>query len=367
MQKEKQNKPGEEKKEGYVVVPNYFLREQVKILGIGPALLYLQLLSYCHKEKDIAWPTLTTLSNKLGISKNSLLSYRKILLEYGLIKKIVKRRTVQGNYQSNFYKITPIEGSAKIELRQVQILGGGSANIAPGVVQNLHPNNTNLNITNITTKREKDAAVAAVNFKKLKKEGEEKMQTPYNSKEHYTGQAIRERMAELDFKEEFVEKMLKEYSLKKIHEKLDLLMERKNIQNPAGWLRSALKNDYQGEEPAEQPSCPRSHPHLNPPPSKGEETRGIDSRFHGNDIKGSEDDKCRGTMHRALNESGIDPSSTENTNTPEQTSREAALKEIKLIQDNLSACISPVPSRKRAEVKKNVGVRFIEPAKLRGG
>jgi len=144
-------------------------------------------------------------------------------------------------------------------------------------------------------------------------------------------------------------------------------MERKNIQNPAGWLRSALKNDYQGEEPAEQPSCPRSHPHLNPPPSKGEETRGIDSRFHGNDIKGSEDDKCRGTMHRALNESGIDPSSTENTNTPEQISREAALKEIKLIQDNLSACISPVPSRKRAEVKKNVGVRFIEPAKLRGG
>ncbi|GAH51000.1 unnamed protein product, partial [marine sediment metagenome] len=56
MQKEKlnkQNKPGEEKKEGYVVVPNYFLREWVSKLGIGPALLYLQLLSYCHKEKDI--------------------------------------------------------------------------------------------------------------------------------------------------------------------------------------------------------------------------------------------------------------------------------------------------------------------------
>ena len=37
-------------------------------------------------------------------------------------------------------------------------MGEGSAKIAPGVVQNLHPNNTNLNITNITatTKREKD-------------------------------------------------------------------------------------------------------------------------------------------------------------------------------------------------------------------
>ncbi|MGB6606370.1 MAG: hypothetical protein WBF28_00990, partial [Atribacterota bacterium] len=93
------------------------------------------------------------------------------------------------------------------------------------LVSKRYPNNTNLNITNLTTttKREKDA-VAAVNFKKLKEEGEENMQ------------AIRERMAELDFKEGFVEKMLKEYSLKKIEEKLDLLMERKNIQSPAGWL-----------------------------------------------------------------------------------------------------------------------------------
>ncbi len=285
MQKEKQhkqNKPDEEKKEGYVVVPNYFLREWVSKLGVGPALLYLQLLSYCHKEKDIAWPTLATLSNKLGISKNSLLSYRKILLKYGLIKKIVKRRTAQGNYQSNFYKITPIEGGANIELRQVQILGGGSANIVPGVVQNLHPNNTNLNITNITTtKREKDAVVA-VNFKKLKEKGEEKMRAPYNSKEHYTGQALREQMAKLDFKEGFVEKMFKEYSLKKIEEKLDLLLERKNIQSPAGWLRAALKNDYRGEGQESQPVR-------------------IDSRFRGNDIKGSGNDKCRGTMHRALN------------------------------------------------------------------
>ena len=323
----KQNKPGEEKKEGYVVVPNYFLREWVSKLGIGPALLYLQLLSYCHKEKDIAWPTLTTLSNKLGISKNSLLSYRKILLKYGLIKKIIKRRAAQGNYQSNFYKITPIEGSANIELRQVQILGGGSANIAPGVVQNLHPNNTNLNITNLTTttKREKDA-VAAVNFKKLKEEGDlsecghaqakEKMQAPYNSKEHYTGQAIRERMVELDFKEEFIEKILKDYPPKKIEEKLDLLMERKNIKSPAGWLSAALKNDY-------------------PPPSREKtvssiEYREMDSRVHGNDIKGSEND--------------ID--------TPEWTPREEALKAIKLIQDNLSACISsPIPLEKKTRAR----------------
>ena len=248
MEREKpnnQNKLSQKTKEGYLIVPNYFLREWVKVLGIGPALLYLQLLSYCHKEKDIAWPSLTTLSRKLDISKNSLLSYRKILLKHGLIKKIIKRRAAQGNYQSNFYKITPIEGSANIELRQVQILGEGGANIAPGMVQNLHPNNTNLNTTNLTTttKREKDAV--AVNFKKLKEEGDV---SRYNAQAEEKMQAIRERMVKLDFKEVFIEKILKEYSTKKIDEKLDLLMERKNIQNPTGWLSAALKNDYRDEE-----------------------------------------------------------------------------------------------------------------------
>ena len=97
------------------------------------------------------------------------------------------------------------------------------------------------------------------------------MRAPYNSKEHYTGQAVKERMVKLDFKEEFIEKILKEYSTKKIEENLDLLLERKNIQNPAGWLRAALKKDYRGEE--EESQLVR-----------------IDSRFHGNDIKGSEND-----------------------------------------------------------------------------
>ncbi len=316
MEKERQNKqtkPGKEKKEGYVVVPNYFLREWVKVLGIGPALLYLQLLSYCHKEKDIAWPTLTTLSSKLGISKNSLLSYRKTLLKYGLIKKIIKRRTAQGNYQSNFYKVTPIEGGANIELRQVQILGEGSAKIAPGVVQNLHPNNTNLKHYQGNNNKETENAVAAVvNFKKLKEEGEERMRAPYSSKEkeHYTGQAIRERMVKLDFKEEFIEKILNEYPTKKIDEKLDLLMERKNIQSPAAWLMAALKNDYRDEG---QESQPTPHPHLNPPPQREEKL---------------------------------------------EVSREKDLKAIKLIQKNLSACIPPIPSGKRTRLRENVNKKL---------
>jgi hypothetical protein len=157
--------------------------------------------------------------------------------------------------------------------------------ITPNIGKKLPTNNTNLNsIKATTTNREKDAAVVAANFKKLKEKGEEKML------------AIREQMVELDFKEEFIEKILKEYSTKKIDEKLDLLMERKNIQKPAGWLRAALKNDYQvpeqerydEEEPLEQVSRQTPLSHLNSSPSRGKklrETIVIDSHLSPEDRK----------------------------------------------------------------------------------
>ena len=134
------------------------------------------------------------------------------------------------------------------------------------IVQNLHPNNNNINNTNRTTTKREDVVV---DFKKLKEEGEEKMLV------------IKEQLRDLDFEGKFIEQLLKDYPPRKIEEKLDLLMERRNIQNPAGWLMAALKNDYQDveeerydEEPIEQES----------PPLK------IDSRFRGNDIRGCRND-----------------------------------------------------------------------------
>ena len=363
----KQNKPGEEKKEGYVVVPNYFLRKWVKVLGVGPALLYLQLLSYCHKEKDIAWPTIDSLCQEMGIAKTTLLRYQNTLSRFGLIKNISRSKSTTGHYKNNVYQIIPLEKlpkhpdpgkiinfvGSKMKPDWYQNDTSIGSNMILSLVSNRYPNNTNLNITNITTtKREKDAVVS-VDFKKLKEKGdlsacnaqaEEKIHAPYNSKEHYTGQAIREQLEDLNLKEEFIEKMLKEYSVKKIEEKLDLLMEMKNIQRPAGWLMAALKNDYLGEEQESQP-----HPHLNPPHSKGEETRGIDSRFRGNDI-------IPNVIANDRRECG-NP-----VNTPEWTSTEKALEAIKLIQDNLSACMSPLLSGKRTRARENVGVGFIRPA-----
>jgi len=270
MQRENQNKqskPGEERKEGYVVVPNYFLREWVRVLGVGPVVLYQELLTYCHKEKYIAWPTIDSLCKQMGIAKTTLLRYQNTLIRFGLIKNIRRGKSTTGHYRNNIYQVISLEELSRHPDpgKIIDFVGSKmkpdwyqndtciGSNMKLSLVSKRYPNNTNLNITNITTtttKREKDA-VAAVNFKKLKEKGEENMQ------------AIRERMAELDFKEEFIEKILKDYPPKKIEEKLDLLMERKNIQSPAGWLNAALKNDYRGEKPESQ-SAP--HPHLNPPP-----------------------------------------------------------------------------------------------------
>jgi hypothetical protein len=174
------------------------------------------------------------------------------------------------------------------------------SNLKLSLVSNCYPNNNNPNNNNITTTKEgKDAVVVVVDFKKIKEKGEEKMM------------AMKERMVELDFKEELIEKILKEFSTRKIEEKLDLLIEKRNIQNPAGWLVAALKNDYQDVE---------------------------QERYKEKPAEGS------GNL----------------VNTPEPISREKALEAIRLIQDNLTNCTSPLPSGKSTGVRENVNQKLID-------
>jgi len=317
MEKEKQNKqnkPGKEKKEGYVVVPNYFLKKWVRVLGVGPVVLYQELLTYCHKEKYIAWPTINSLCEQMGIAKTTLFRYQNTLVKFGLIKNIRRGKSTTGHYRNNIYQITPLEelsghpdpgkiidfvgSKMKPDRYQNDTYVGSKMKLS--LVSKRYPNNTNLNITNSTAANgEKDAVAAVVNFKKLKEKGEEKMR------------AVRERMADLDFKEEFMEKILKEYSTKKIEEKLDLLMERRNIKNPAGWLRAALKNDY-----------PIPHPHLNPPPSRGRKNKGLIPRSTGGRKNKGLEGEGQGEGDKIL-------------------STEEAAKRFKLLKEKLMAMKSP--------------------------
>lgn len=322
MEEEKQNEQYEPSNYSFTMVPDYFFRKLIKVMGAIPSMVYLSLLSYCHKKKYIAWPSLNTMSQEMGMAKTTIIRNLNILIKLNFIKNIARDKSFKNYCPHNVYQITPPEkiflshfsdaknnagGSVTLPSRFQNATDSGSGTI-PQVVAERYPNNNNLNNTNTTTtKREKDAVVAAANFKKLKEKGEERMQT------------VREQLRDLDMEGKFIEQLLKDYPTRKIEEKLDLLMERRNIKSPAGWLMAALKNDYRGEEQERYDEPAEESGNL----------------------------KCRGTMHRTLKESGqMNSSFIENTDVPKEVSREKALEAIKLIQDNLSACISPIPGEK---------------------
>lgn len=234
MEKEKLNNRNLPPKEGYIIISNSFFKEWTGVLGGGPILLYLELLTYCHKDKDTAWPTLKTLSRGLHKSTKSITRHHRKLVKAGLIKKVVKSKVASGNYKRNVYQLVHPDGTKKSLNRGTFVPYIGDKNV-PNLGTKCPLNNTNKqNQYNNRNCGKKLPAVAVID--KLKEEGEEKMK------------AIREQLLSLDFKESFIEKLLKDYPAEKIKEKLELLMEKKNIINPTGWLMAALKYDYQNPE-----------------------------------------------------------------------------------------------------------------------
>jgi hypothetical protein len=226
MEKEKSNNQNKISNQGYVIVPNYFFREWIKVLGGGPALLYLELLTYCHQEKDIVWPTLESLSKKMQLTPKTITKYQQILVKFDLIKKLNKRKTASGNYRRNIYRITPLD-------REKDTLPLGK--IFPSLEEKFTPNlgkNLPINNNNIKHYQYNNNQGVVADFIKLKEEERRKR--------------IKEDLTGLDLKASFIEKLLKDFPLDKIEEKLELLKEKKHIINPAGWLLAALKNDYQG-------------------------------------------------------------------------------------------------------------------------
>ena len=102
MEKEKQNNQSKSPKYSFTTISDYFLDEWSGVVGVGPTSLYLHLLKYCYKEKNLAWPTLKTLSKKMGVSERTLIRYRKTLLKYGFIQNIFKRNST---FRNNIYQM----------------------------------------------------------------------------------------------------------------------------------------------------------------------------------------------------------------------------------------------------------------------
>lgn len=109
MEEEIGNDEGNGSKSGFVMINNIFLNYWSGIIGAGPSVLYMDLLSYCYGKKTHAWPSVGTLAKDLGITKNSVRKYREVLIKFGLIKKMYNRRLPDGNHQTNVYEMVRSE------------------------------------------------------------------------------------------------------------------------------------------------------------------------------------------------------------------------------------------------------------------
>ncbi|MGB6371353.1 MAG: helix-turn-helix domain-containing protein [Atribacterota bacterium] len=196
----------------YTTIQDYFLAHWVNTIGLGPAMLYLQLLSYCHKGKDIAWPSIKTLNKRMGTTTKTLIRYRNTLMEYGLIKKIIKQKFSTGGYDHNLYQIVLLD----------------KENILYPPVEKLP--------------EEKEEIISGIAEKFSFQDNPKKVDT--DSKKSLKTERIKEELEKLNLDKKSIDKIILNYSLEDIEGKINLLRIKRNVINPAGWLITALQANY---------------------------------------------------------------------------------------------------------------------------
>ena len=210
------------KTNSYTTIQDYFLAHWVNIIGLGPTVLYLQLLSYCHKGKDIAWPSIQTLNKRMGTTTKTLIKYRNTLLEYGLIKKILKQKSSSGGYDHNLYQIVLLD-KENILYPPKEKLPEENEEIISGISEEFpYSNQDNPN------------KIVSDNKKSLKTE------------------RIKEELEKLNMDKKSIYKTILNYSLEDIEKKIDFLRIKRNVINPAGWLIAALKANYLNPESSKE-------------------------------------------------------------------------------------------------------------------
>ncbi len=202
----------------YTLIQDYFLVHWVSTIGLGPTVLYLQLLSYCHKGKDTAWPSIQTLNKRMGTTTKTLIKYRNTLLEYGLIKKIVKQISYSGGYDHNLYQMVLLD-KEHILYPPAEKLPEENVKVISGIAKESPSSNQD-------------------NPKKVIIDNKESLKT----------ERIKEELEKLNLDKKSIDKIILNYSLEDIEEKLNLLKIKRNIINPGGWLIIALQANYLNPE-----------------------------------------------------------------------------------------------------------------------
>lgn len=108
---------------------------------------YAVIVRHANRDTQSAFPSLTTLAEKVGCGRKKIVQCIKSLDEKGYIQK-VNRKDEQGNNLSNIYYVLPTPS-----VSEKPVVSEGNQGSVPeklGVVSEGNTNNTNLNNTNLT-------------------------------------------------------------------------------------------------------------------------------------------------------------------------------------------------------------------------
>lgn len=108
---------------------------------------YAVIVRHANRDTQSAFPSLTTLTEKVGCGRKKIVQCIKSLEEKGYIQK-VNRKDEQGNNLSNIYYVLPTPSVS--EKLVVSEGNQGSVSEKLGVVSEGNTNNTNFNNTNLT-------------------------------------------------------------------------------------------------------------------------------------------------------------------------------------------------------------------------
>ncbi len=97
-------------------------------IGAYGLAVYMALARYADRHGD-CYPSLRTLSRKLGVSRPTVVKTLKKLEECGLIS-ITPRATARGDFTSNMYALLPIDPAEVLNTR-IGLAGGGSSTEPP--------------------------------------------------------------------------------------------------------------------------------------------------------------------------------------------------------------------------------------------
>lgn len=127
-------------------IDNNLLKGWAKSLGPTPVAVYACLCMYTSESQGTCYPSITTISELLGISRTTVIAAIKKLED----SAIIEVEHSHGEGKSNTYTILPLSNhqvdSTAIGLGVVQNLNHDGTETVRGVVQNLDSNNTNITI-----------------------------------------------------------------------------------------------------------------------------------------------------------------------------------------------------------------------------